>query len=513
MPKYYFDKEAADRATSFIEKFITHTKGELAGQPLILEKWQREIVEKIFGWKNKKTNLRQYRTAFIMLGRKNGKTTMVAAILLYLLFASQEKGAELYAAAGDRNQSGIIHEIAKQMILNNPELYARAKILRNSIVNESKGNYFQAISSDSKTKHGFNAYGVAYDEIHTAPNRDLWDTLQTSTGSRREPLVIAITTAGYDKQSICFELYSYAKKVLNNSISDDSFLPILYEAEMDDDITLESTWKKANPNYGVSLRKEYMQRESKKAIDVPSYMNSFRRLHLSQWTENEIKWMGDKEWMECKGELGDLNGMECWGGLDLATSRDITAFVLLFRVDNIFKIKPYFFVPRDNAKARSDRDGVDYMSWISQGYIIATEGNVTDYSFVRKKINELSKKYRIQSIAYDRWNASQITIDLMSDGANMSPLGQGFASLSAPTKMMETLILSKEIQHDGNPVLRWMIGNVQLEVDAADNHKPSKKKSKEKIDGVVACICALAEYMSEEKEGDSVYDNRGLLIL
>ena len=223
--------------------------------------------------------------------------------------------------------------------------------------------------------------------------------------------------------------------------------------------------------------------------------------------------MGDKEWMECEGELGDLSGMAAWGGIDLATTRDISAFVLIFRVDNIFKIKPYFFVPRDNAKARSDRDGVDYMSWISQGYIIATEGNVTDYSFIRKKINELSKKYRIQSISYDRWNASQLVIDLIGDGATLSPIGMGFASQSAPTKQLEKLILSKEIQHDGNPVLRWMMGNVQLEIDAADNQKISKKKSKEKIDGVAATIMALAEYMTEDKEGDSIYDNRGLLIL
>lgn len=513
MSKYYFDKEAADRAVSFIEKFITHTKGELTGQPLLMEKWQKEIVKKLFGWKNEKTNLRQYRTCLIMVGRKNGKTTLTAGIALYMLFADDERGSEIYAAAGDRNQAGLVHEIAKGMILNNAELSARAKVLRNSIVNESKGNYFQAISSDSKTKHGFNANCVIFDELHTQSNRDLWDTLLTSTGSRRQPLVIAITTAGYDKQSVCFEVYTYAKKVLDGSVKDDSFLPIIYEADIEDDITKEETWKKANPNYGVSLKKEYMKRESQKAIDIPSYMNTFRRLHLSQWTENEVKWMSDKDWMDCEGELGDLSGMECWGGLDLASTRDITAFVLLFRVDNIFKIKPYFFVPRDNAKARGDRDGVDYMSWISQGYMIATEGNVTDYSFVRKKINELSKKYRIQSLSYDRWNSSQLVIDLVGDGANMSPLGQGFASLSAPTKQLEKLILAKEIQHDGNPVLRWMMGNVQLEIDAADNHKPSKKKSKEKIDGVAATIMALAEYMTEEKDGDSIYDNRGLLIL
>lgn len=512
MSKYYFDKESANKSISFIEKFITHTKGELIGKPLLLEKWQKEIIEKIFGWKDKKTNLRQYKQVFIVMGRKNGKTTLTAAIALIFLYM-EEMGSEIYAAAGDRNQAGLIHEIAKGMVLNNPELRSRSKILRNSIVNEGKKNFFQAISADSKTKFGFNANCVIMDELHTQPNRELYDCLFQSTASRREPLFISITTAGFDKQSICYETYSYAKQVLDGSIKNSSFLPIIYEANEDDDIQDVETWKKANPNYGISLKKEYMKRESQKAIDIPSYTNSFLRYHLSLWTDNEIQWMSDKDWMACEGELGDLSNLECWGGLDLASTRDITAFVLLFKIDNLFKIKPYFFVPRDNAKARGDRDGVDYMSWISQGYIIATDGNVTDYSFVRKKINELSKKYRIQSISYDRWGASQITIDLMSDGAKMSPLGQGFASLSAPTKMMEKIILSKEIQHDGNPVLRWMIGNVQLETDAADNHKPSKKKSKEKIDGVVACICSLAEWMTQEKIGESVYDSRGLLIL
>ena len=313
MTKYYFDKEAADRAVSFIEKFITHTKGELAGQPLLLEGWQKDITEKIFGWKDKYTGFRKYKTAFIMLPRKNGKTTWAASLSLLMLFADSERGGEIYAAAGDRSQAGISHEIAKGMVLNNPELRSRAKVLRNSIVNESKSNFFQAISSDSKTKHGFNANCIIFDELHTQPNRDLWDTLLTSTGSRREPLVIAITTAGYDKNSICYEVYDYAKKILDGSITDDSFLPVIYEADEEDDVTLESTWKKCNPNYGVSLRKEYMKRESKKAIDIPSYMNTFKRLHLNIWTTNESKWMGDKEWMECEGELGDLSNMECWG--------------------------------------------------------------------------------------------------------------------------------------------------------------------------------------------------------
>ena len=271
---YYFDKDASHKAISFIETFITHTKGELTGKPFLLEDWQKEIVGDIFGWKNKDTGFRKYRTVFIEVPRKNGKTTLCAAIGIYMLFADNERGAEIYAAAGDRNQAGIVFEIAKSMILQNPELEQRGKVFRNSITNQSKGNFFQAISSDSKTKHGFNANCIIFDELHTQPNRDLWDTLTTSTGARREPLTIAITTAGYDKQSICFEVYSYAKKVKDGSIKDDTFYTVIFEADNEDDITSEEVWKKANPNYAVSLRKDYMKRESQRAVDLPSYQNT-----------------------------------------------------------------------------------------------------------------------------------------------------------------------------------------------------------------------------------------------
>ena len=238
MSKYYFDKDSAIRAISFIEKFCTHTKGELAAKPFLLEDWQKEIVGNIFGWKDEKTNLRKYRTVFVEVPRKNGKTTLCAAISLYMLFADSERGSEVYAAAGDRNQAGIVFEIAKGMILNSQELTSRSKVFRNSITHEAKGNFFQAISSDSKTKHGFNANCIIFDELHTQPNRDLWDTLTTSTGSRRQPLTIAITTAGYDRQSICYEVYDYAKKVQDGAIDDDTFYPVIFEADDDDDITL-----------------------------------------------------------------------------------------------------------------------------------------------------------------------------------------------------------------------------------------------------------------------------------
>jgi len=513
LTKFYFDKEAASKAIGFIETFCTHTKGELAGKPLLLEDWQKKIIGDLFGWKQE-NGLRKYRTAFIEIPRKNGKSTLCAAIGLYMLFSDDERGSEVYSAAGDRAQAGIVFEIAKRMIITNAELTKRSKVFRNSITNESKGNFYQAISSDSKTKHGFNANCIIFDELHTQPNRDLWDTLLTSTGSRRQPLSIAITTAGYDRQSICYEVYDYAKKIKDEIIEDSSFYSSIYEADLDDDITDEEVWKKANPNYGISLRKEYMKRESQRAVDVPSYQNTFKRLMLNIWTDSQTAWIGAKEWELCQGDidLKELKNKECWAGLDLASTRDISALVLLFKEDEKFIVIPYFFIPEDNAKKRSERDKVDYITWQNQNHLTFTNGDVADYNFIKEKIMELGNEFRIQSICYDRWNASQLVIDLTNEGVPMEPFGQGFQSMAAPSKQLESLILSKQILHNGNPVLKWMISNTVMEEDAAGNIKPSKKKSSEKIDGVVSLIMSLGSYMTE---GDvsSVYNERGLLIL
>lgn len=512
---YYFDKQAANKAIGFIETFCTHTKGELSGTALILEDWQKKIVGDLFGWKNKKTNLRRYRTAYIQIARKNGKSTLAAALALLMLYVDDEKGSEVYSAASNRQQAGIVFEIAKGMIQNNKELNSRGKIFRNSIINEGKGNFYQAISSDSKTKHGFNSNCVVYDELHTAPNRELWDALATSVGSRRQPLIITITTAGFDRQSICYELYSYAKRILDNSLKDDSFYPCVFECDIDDDIQDEKVWKKANPNYGISLKKKYMKIESQKAMDVPSYLNTFKRLHLNIWTDSVSVWIPNSEWMECHQEFDydSLDGCAAWGGLDLASTRDLSALTLVFKVEDKFVIMPYIFVPKENAIKRSKIDGVDYLTFIRENDVIATEGDVQDYSFIRKTINDLSKKYRIQSIAYDRWGASQLILDLTNqDGVPMSPLGQGFVSLSAPTKTFEREILAKNVIHPNNKCLNWCMSNVAIQEDASGNLKPAKNKSKEKIDPVVATICAFAEMMTMDS-GESVYDERGLILL
>ena len=512
---YYFDKQAANKAIGFIETFCTHTKGELSGTALILEDWQKKIVGDLFGWKNKKTNLRRYRTAYIQIARKNGKSTLAAALALLMLYVDDEKGSEVYSAASNRQQAGIVFEIAKGMIQNNKELNSRGKIFRNSIINEGKGNFYQAISSDSKTKHGFNSNCVVYDELHTAPNRELWDALATSVGSRRQPLIITITTAGFDRQSICYELYSYAKRILNKSLKDDTFYPCVFECDIDDDIQDEKVWKKANPNYGISLKKKYMKIESQKAMDVPSYLNTFKRLHLNMWTDSVSVWIPNNEWMECHQEFDydSLDGCAAWGGLDLASTRDLSALTLVFKVEDKFVIMPYIFVPKENAIKRSKIDGVDYLTFIRENDVIATEGDVQDYSFIRKTINDLSKKYRIQSIAYDRWGASQLILDLTNqDGVPMSPLGQGFVSLSAPTKTFEREILAKNVIHPNNKCLNWCMSNVAIQEDASGNLKPAKNKSKEKIDPVVATICAFAEMMTMDS-GESVYDERGLILL
>ena len=253
---YYFDEEAADKAVLFIEKFCSHVKGELAGKPFILEQWQKDdIVRPLFGWKDEETGLRRYRFCYVEIPRKNGKSNLAAALILLLLFADDEPGAELISAAGDRGQANIVFSIAQEMIKNNKHLRSRCKVLRNTI--EYKSSWYKSISAEAYTKHGLNCHGIIFDELHTQPNRDLFDVLTTSVGSRRQPVIIALTTAGHDRASICYEMHEYSEAVLSGTIEDDTFLPVLYRADPEDDWTKEETWKKANPGYGTICNKAY----------------------------------------------------------------------------------------------------------------------------------------------------------------------------------------------------------------------------------------------------------------
>lgn len=502
----WYDEAAAEKAVSFFSECLTHTKGEWAGSPFVLSPWQADrIIRPLFGWK-RKDGTRQYRTVFVMIPRKSGKSSLAAGIALYLLYCDGEAGAEIYGAAADREQARIVFDMAKGMIAASKPLRERATPYKQAIVITSTASSYKVISSESFTKHGFNAHGIIVDEVHALPNRELWDVLTTSTGARRQPLTVAITTAGFDRHSLCYELYDYACKVRDKVITDPAFLPVVYEAGKDDDWTSPETWRKAHPGLGVSVKEEYFAAECEKAKQMPSYENTFKRLMLNIWTESNTRWIPAELWDACGGELPDLKGRHCYAGLDLASTTDIAALVLAFPVDGMVCLKCYFWIPQEGIKRRSERDRVDYASWVRQGHITATEGAVIDYDAIRNAIGELAEHYQIKEIAIDRWNATQISTQLAGDGFEMIGHGQGFASLSAPCKELERRILSKQINHGGNPVLAWMASNVQIEMDAAGNQKPSKSKSTSRIDGIAATLMALSRLMVSDEDQTSVYD-------
>ena len=509
---------SSERVTKFIETFCTHVKGELARKPFILDEWQKtDIINPLYGTFDE-NGLRQYRTAYIQIPRKNGKSNLIAALGLYHLFADNEPGTEVIVAAADRAQAGIIHEIQKQMVMNSPFLSKKCKVYRNSIVLNNDSSFIQAISADANTKHGFNAAAILFDEVHSQPSRELWDVLTTATGARRQPITLAITTAGHDKQSICYELYDYARKVREGSIEDSTFLPVLYEIDEEDNIHAPSTWAKVNPGIGSSIKLEYLQQQSDKAKQLVTYENTFRRLHLNQWTSSEEKWVSDEDFMSgCTAfDPEDYYGLPAWGGLDLAATEDITAFVLIIPDGDDFKVLLKAWVTSAAVERRRGRTGADYDAFVKKGLLTVTDGNSTDYRVLRRDILEMCENYDVKGIAFDRWNSSTLIPDLVDDGLECFAFGQGFASMSAPVKNLEILIRGARLDHGYNELLRWMCSNIQIKRDPAENLKFDKSKSSDKIDGMVALAMAMGQYMidlAEDDDEDTIYGERDILIL
>jgi phage terminase large subunit-like protein len=509
---YWFDHDAADLAVEFFRECLTHVKGEKAGQALILEPWQeRDIVRPLFGWK-RPDGLRRYRTLYCEIPKKNGKSTLAAGLGITCLFTDDEPSAEVYSAASDREQAGIIFDVAKFMVENDEELRRRSVTHRKQITIPESRSFYRVLSSDVKTKHGLNAHMVNFDELHTQPNRDLFDTLKGAGAARRQPLHCYFTTAGYDRKSVCYEQHDYADKILRGVIKDDSFLAVIYAASEKDDWTKPATWRKANPNFGVSIKEDFLVQECKEAQEKPAYQNTFRRLYLNIWTSAESKWLPFGLWdrNSFSADDEDVKGRSCTAGLDLASTTDIAAFVRVFRPEDEngrYIVKPTLWIPADNIRARVLRDRVPYDAWARDGWIETTPGDVIDYKFIRQRINELQNETPIEEIAFDRWGATGLSTDLQEDGFLMVQFGQGFASMSAPTKELLRLLMQKRIAHGGHPVLRWMADNVMTVVDAAKNIKPDREKSIEKIDGIIALIMALDRAM---KQGESIYEERGI---
>jgi phage terminase large subunit-like protein len=514
-----YNKDAADTAVSFIN-CLKHTKGEWYGQSFELIDWQEQIVRDVFGIM-KPNGYRQLNTAYIEIAKKQGKSELAAAIALLLTCGDYEHGGEVYGCASDRQQASIVFDVAVEMVEQCPALKARIKpvLSQKRLVYKPLGSFYQVLSAEAYTKHGLNVHGVVFDELHAQPNRQLFDVMTHGSGdARKQPLYFLITTAGNDPHSICYEVHQKAKDILEGRKVDPTFYPVIYGAEEADDWTDPKVWAKANPSMGITVDIEKIQIACESAKQNPAEENLFRQLRLNQWVKQSVRWMPMEKWDKCSFAVDpeSLIGRQCYGGLDLSSTTDITAFVLVFPPeyeDDKYIVLPYFWIPEDNLDLRVRRDHVPYDIWEKQEYLKTTEGNVVHYGFIEKFIEELGEKYNIREIAFDRWGAVQMVQNLEGLGLTVVPFGQGFKDMSPPTKELMKLTLEGKIAHGGHPVLRWMMDNIFIRTDPAGNIKPDKEKSTEKIDGTVATIMALdrAIRCGGKTEG-SVYDARGLLV-
>ena len=451
----------------------------------------------MFGWRRSDNGKRRYRQSALFISRKQGKTELAAAIALYCLHCENEPAAQCFNVAADTDQAALCFNAAKAMTENEIELSTRSEIYKRSIVVPNTGSVYRVLSSSASTKHGLNVHYCGIDELHCIDDRELVDVFTTGTLARNNSLILYTSTAGFDKNSICFEIWDYALKVQEGIIDDPTFLPCIYSAPDDADWTDPEVWKAACPSMGHTVDQSFYEQECLKAQQVPAYENTFRRLYLNQWTESDSRWLSSSVWEDCKNEhYPDFAGLPCYIGLDLSSVQDITALVLGFPIDGKFYVVPYFFVPQVQIWERSRKDKVPYPQWVENGYLIATDSKAVDQQAIRLKIHELGEKYQIKEIAIDRWNASQLMTDLEADGFEVVGFGQGYGSMSAPSKQLETMLINGDFQHPNNPVLNWMCANTVVEIDAAGNTKPSKKKSSEKIDGIVATIMALGRAMA-----------------
>jgi phage terminase large subunit-like protein len=504
--EFYYDDARGNHAIKFFENFLRHSKGRFAGKPFTLLNWQREMLEELFGWTRIEDGTRRYRMAYISTAKKSGKSTILAGIGLYLLVADREPGAEIYGAASDREQASLVFKEAANMVRASPFLSQRLQVVdsRRTIAHLASSSFYRVLPADAFRAEGLNIHGLLFDELHAQRTRDLFDSLRYGGAARSQPLLCSITTAGYDRNSICYEQYQYAKRVLEDWQYDPTFFPLIYEAGEKDDWTAEETWPKANPSWSVTINPKDFEADCKEAQKSSTKEFSFKRYRLNMWTQSDTRWLKAEAWAGCdSGPPGPLDGRECWCGLDLATTYDTSAFVALFPAeDGTFDIICRFWIPGDNAHDREKRDRVPYLTWANDETtgLKMTDGNVTNYDVIRRDINDFAQKYNVRQLAIDRWNATQLAIQLSEDNLDVVGFSQGIGSMSAPSKLLENLVVSGKIRHGGNKVLTWMAGNASVKVDANGNFRPIKPKSgsAERIDGIVSLIMALGIYSAKK---------------
>ena len=514
-----FDEAKAEHAVNFIN-CLKHTKGRWRGVPFELLPWQDTIIREVFGTV-KDNGYRQYNTAYVEIPKKNGKSELAATVALYMTCGDGEWGAEVYGCASDRQQASIVFDVAVDMVDQCPALKKRIKPIMSvkRLVYKPTNSFYQVLSAEAYTKHGLNVHAVIFDELHAQPNRELFDVMTKGSGdARTQPLFFLITTAGNDRNSVCFEQHQKAEDIILGRKIDPAYYPVIYGAKDDADWSSEKVWYQANPSLEYTIDIEKVRNAYLSARDNPAEENIFRQLRLNQWVKQSTRWMQMEKWDACDFAVdeAELIGRECYGGLDLSSSTDITAFVLIFpprTEEEKYIILPYFWIPEENMRLRVRRDHVPYDVWEQQGFLKTTEGNVIHYGFIERFIDDLGKKFHIKEIAFDRWGAVQMVQNLEGLGFTVVPFGQGFKDMSPPSKELMKLTLEKKLAHGGHPVLRWMMDNIFIRQDPAGNIKPDKEKSTEKIDGAVAAIMALDRAIRNigNNEG-SVYDDRGILV-
>ncbi len=516
-----FDEKKARRVIRFIE-CLKHTKGEFHGRPFKLLPWQEKIIRDVFGTvRDEDLSMRQYNQVYIEIGKKNGKSELGAALALNMLINDDEWKAEVYSCASDRQQAAIVFDVAVDMVRQNPTLSKLIKIIPSTkrMVYQPTGSIHQVLSSEVATKHGLNVSACIFDELHTQPTRALYDVMTQGSGdARKQPLWFFLTTAGTDRNSVCWEVHQKALDILEGRKHDPRFYPVVYGLPDDADWQDEQNWYKCNPSLGYTITIDKVRDAYHKALETPADENMFRQLRLNQWVKQSIRWMPMDKWDECGGVVDpyQLEGRACYAGLDLSSTSDLTTLVLVFppRDENeAYMVLPFFWLPEDTLALRVRRDHVMYDVWEKQGFLQTTEGNVVHYGFIEKFICELGEKYNIREIAYDRWNATQMVQNLEDDGFTMIPFGQGFRDMSPPTKELMRLVLEHKLAHGGHPVLRWNMDNAFVRTDPAGNLKIDKQKSTEKVDGAVALVMALDRAMKNQNSGGSVYDERDMIFL
>lgn len=520
---FYFEEEAASKAIRWIEGCCTLTKGkQFAGKPFILELWQKAVVANTFGWLSVEDGSRRFREILIYVPRKNGKTELMAAMALYVLFCDQEQGAEIYSAASTEDQASIVWNVSKIMINKKEILRDNCMVYKKSITFDLTDSYYKYITANAESKDGLNAHCAIIDELH-ACSEETVDILETSQGTRWQPLLFYTTTADFDRPSICNKTHARACAVRDGDISDPEFLPVIYEADKKDDWHSEETWRKANPNYGVSLQKRYFLRKYKKACTERSFENTFKRLHLNMKTEQSERWIDLDLWDQCAEIEGDdftghpdqlkkFKGRPCFAGLDLSSTIDTSSLVLVFPEDD-FKVISYFWIPEDTAEDKEKTDKVPYKLWANAGWLEMTPGNRIDYAYIRQQIIDICNVVDMKELGFDPYNATQLSIDLTEkEGLPLKMVRQGFVTMNEPCKRIEMDMAKGVLHHGGNPVLRWMAGNVSRKEDESGNIKIDKKRSAEKVDGMAALADAYACFLADLEE-DSPYNEHGILSL